>query len=84
MARSEGAHDEQLVREIALMYVGAEGWVVGSPREAATRQFLIEDEGWEPSFADAVLAEMWALGDPAWDDKPSFDEKIRIRQEGGE
>jgi hypothetical protein len=47
------------VREAADWWTLQDGWAL-NPDDPETRRYLVEDEGYEPDFADAVLARMRA------------------------
>jgi hypothetical protein len=62
---SEHLSDEELydraVIRAAESWMLTDGWVIGDPDDPAVRAYLIEGEGYDPGFADDVLAKMREL-----------------------
>lgn len=76
--------DEETVEDVVGRYVSSDGWSIASPLDPEMREFLIASEGLAPDFADAVLEKMREIGEPAWDDRPSGAELLRVRLSEGE
>jgi hypothetical protein len=52
---------EYEVRWYADYYTLEDGWLIADPDDPAMRDWLIQDEGMNPAFADAILAKMKEL-----------------------
>jgi hypothetical protein len=48
--------------EMAAFCTLADGWLIAHPDDPEMRRWLVEDEGCDKAFADAVLARMRKLG----------------------